>query len=238
MTTVFLAGASVSMAWVSVHAARPRPRRPWAPGPTRSVGPVRGMIAAWLLVVASLVVAGPVATVLVAAGVTIGRWWRGRRAVARRAAEQGAAIVDVIELVALSLRGGTAPLSVLAEIADDVPPALVEAVSESVRALADGVPMRRAVEPLRRSCGDGHGGRLAGSLCDLLVRGVHDGVQLADPALALARRARDDERRRLEAQARRLPVVLLAPMFLCLVPAFLLLVVVPMLIVGVRALAL
>lgn len=207
-------------------ADRPSPRRPW-----RDVDAAgRRMVPVVVMVAAGLAVAGPTLTAVVVAVVVLGRWWRGRRAEARAAQQTATATVDLIELVALSLRGGTGALSVFDDVRADVPPVLGEPVDAVTRSLNDGVPMSRALAPLRQA-----GGRRAEALCDLLTRGLSDGVELAEPALALARRARDDERRRLDAQARRLPVLLLAPTFLCLVPAFVLLVVVPMLIVGVRA---
>lgn len=226
MTAVVLGTVAVVVGFAAADACRPRPRRPWA-GVSSSPRPLPAVL---VIAAVGAVLIGPIPTAFVVVAVAGGRWWRGRRAVARAEAARAVAVVDVIELVALSLRGGTGPLSVLDDVVDDVPTEVREPVESACRLLADGVSLDRALLPLRAA-----GGRRAEALCALLVRGVSDGVALADPALALARRARDDERRRLEAQARRLPVVLLAPMFVCIVPAFVLLVVVPMLIVGIRA---
>ena len=76
-----------------------------------------------------------------------------------------------------------------------------------------------------RSSGDARHEHLA----TIVRRGLSDGVPIAGALAALASGIREQRRRTFELQARRAPVLLVAPLTLCLLPAFAIVVIVPLL---------
>ena len=197
-------------------------------------------------VVVGVVVGVGVAVAAVAAAVVPGlallgpvAWWARPRWQARAEARRARAAVEadlpeVVDLLRLAVASGlTVPLAVAA-----------------VGRRGHG-PVARALAAAAQASAQ-HGRRLADALDDLPTALGEPGRALAatlagseryghaiGPALErLAAEARDDQRRRAEAAARRVPVLLLFPLVLCVLPAFALLTVAPLIAGALRALRL
>ncbi len=208
------------------HAPAPAGALPTAsddsrPGPYRGTA-ARAVGALSIAAVVALVVAPPVAPLVVVAGVVVPRS-RARAAQRRRLRRLEAALPDTVDLLVLAVGAGC-----------NVPLALAAAGRRGTGELA--------AELKRVSADVGRGRRLADALDDLPARageptralaGVLAGCErYGTPVLPALNRLADEVRlqrqRRAEAAARRVPVTLLFPLVLCILPAFALLTVAPL----------
>lgn len=159
---------------------------------------------------------------------------RRRRAAARARAAVEADLPEVVDLLRMCVGAGlTVPLAVdaVARRADGpVAHALAAAVDDARqrgRRLADALEdlPDRVGEPVR-------------GLVGVLVGSERYGHAIGPALERLAGECRADERRRAEAAARRVPVLLLFPLVTCILPAFALLTVAPLIAGALRALRL
>lgn len=100
--------------------------------------------------------------------------------------------------------------------------------------LADALRRSRSGARLTECLGDLNDvmAPMATPLFDLLISSERDGAPVSEGLACLAASLRRSQSRRSRAAARRLPVLLLAPMTCCVLPAFALLVVAPVLVEG------
>ena len=199
---------------------RPQTRRAWIGVMAAAVVPVTG----WAVgLPVPIVVLTPV-MFLVA---------RGRLAKSRREREERArdrVAPDLLDLLAVAAAAGHPPHLCLKAVVDRAPAQVRAPVLGTCRMLDGGVPLAEAVIELRRGLG-----WLGEPVADALVDAFRSGTPL-QPALArIGEVARDRRRREGEAEARKLPVLLLFPLVCCVLPAFGLLAVVPLVAVSVRS---
>lgn len=145
----------------------------------------------------------PFGAALLVAGLTlqlVGARWSARLIAALAAADRMAGLE--CELMWIALSGGAAPGIALVRVADAVSAATAEWVSFA--SLGDGRPLANALAAARSA-----------------------GVPAAPMLLAVARDARAATQAKLEADAERLGVRVLAPLSLCVLPAFFALGVIP-----------
>lgn len=219
-----------------VAAVRSRPGR----GPPRS--PPRGGLASvgghgglrWHVAVAVAVgaaagalavvlVAGPLAAVLLPAAVPGAARVRARRAARRAEAAVAADVPEVADLLVVAAGAGlTVPLAVDVVARRGTGPLALHLA----HAAADAAAGRRLVDVLDEL--PSRAGEPARPLAAALLACLRDGAPAGPTLTALAAEARDHERRRVEAAARRVPVLLLFPLVLCVLPAFALLTVAPL----------
>ena len=216
--------------------------------PTRRVGPVRRSVVgdrfrpphavgrgrllrlgAWAAGAVVVVVAlGSLSPLLgVIAPVVAGGWaWRRGRTLQRREADRtAAALPEVADLLAVAASAGSTPHAMLDLLSDLLPAnAAVAALAEARQRAARGGLLADELEVL------GLADPRLGALTSALAGAERFGVALEPSLVMVARDARLGRRRRMEEQARRLPVRLLFPLVACVLPAFVLLTVVPVLV--------
>ncbi|MEM9711141.1 MAG: type II secretion system F family protein [Actinomycetota bacterium] len=183
-------------------------------------------LAAMGVAAASVVLVGPVATVLLTLLVLLGRWWSGRRAAAAVLDAREAAVPELVELLAVALRSGASPAAAIERVSlvtGELPARPVQIAADRIRS---GLPAGAAWSALADLPGAGS------AIADLLDAADRRGAPIADAMADLATTARDDRRRRLETSVQRLPVLLLGPLVLCVLPSFVLLVCVPIVVGG------
>lgn len=219
------------------HADETRPRaralRCLGQGAVGPIAPAAVVAVALVAVVVVVVVAGIPVPMVVAVGVIVvlgrARLVSARRR--RRGREVERAGPDLVDLLTVAAAAGHPPHRCLHVVADRAPPAVQPSVRASCRRLERGVPLAVAVDELRRGMG-----ALGDPVADALLDAFRTGAPL-QPALArVGEVARDRRRRAAEAEARRLPVLLLFPLVCCVLPAFGLLAVVPLIAASVRSL--
>lgn len=170
--------------------------------------------------------------------VPLGLWaWprvRVRRARQRELDAVEAELPEVVDLLRLAVGAG----------------ATVRMATESVGRRADGAVARALAAAVQAA--DERGRRLADALDDIphvvgeparalastLAASERYGHAIGPALERLADECRDRQRRRAEAAARRVPVLLLFPLVLCILPAFALLTVAPLIAGALRALRL
>ncbi len=154
-----------------------------------------------------------------------GAVWRKRRISRRRQDGWVAAeLPEVADLLAVAASAGLTPHAMLDLLAELLPDngAVVELAQARTRAARGGL-LADELDALGLALP-----RL-GSLTSALAGAERFGVALEPALVTVARDARVARRRRIEEQARRLPIRLLFPLVVCVLPAFVLLTVVPVL---------
>lgn len=160
----------------------------------------------------------------VAAGVRL--LLRRRRDLRQRAAH-GAALPEVLELVAVAIRaGGTVPAA-MALVAERGPTVAAPAFRSVLARMAAGASILEAVDRLVLHLGEGYR-----PLCVALVSAERDGAPLVGVVAQLAHDAHEARRRAAEARARQVPVRLLLPLVCCTLPAVLVVTIIPLAVVG------
>ena len=181
----------------------------------------RRLVVAVALGAAVVVALGPVPLLAVVGGVALVHRQRALRAARARRRAVADELPDLTDLLRLAAEAGlTVPLAVrqVAEVADGpVAAALAGALHRTERGarLADALEEARGLDPA------------AAPLVDALVASERYGAPLLPALERLGVDARDQRRRRAEADARRVPVRLLFPLVACVLPSVGLLTVVP-----------
>jgi tight adherence protein C len=210
---------------IALAARRPPSRR----SPVPAAGSARrprlravGLVMSGVAAAGSVVVAGPLALVVLGgvALVAVARR-RHRRTVGRRRAIE-AAMPDAIELVVLCMHAGRSPTQAVVELAARAPPPLRPGFAAVERQLHRGRGLADALAELPRILGPP-----ARELATSIAMADREGLPLAPVLDRLAAEARSERRRLGEATARRLPVRLSFPLVVCTLPSFVLLAIAP-----------
>lgn len=202
-------------------------------GPRGDRAPSRAgrLLAVLVPVAVASAVLGPVVAVSCVAGLGTARWWRARRAEARRRAAVRRGLPDAVDILAASLEAGRPVSAALGEAARWAPVELRGALATAHQRLGAGW---RRVDVLDALVADL--GPEVRPLTSALLAADRYGVPVADAV----RRLVDDMRRRrgldAETAARRLPVRLTLPLVVAVLPAFALLTVVPLLLSALQGL--
>ncbi len=155
------------------------------------------------------------ASAVVVAGLAAGTGWFARRQQEGRQAEaRAAAAPAALDLSAVVLGAGGTVADVVAALADVGPVVLRPAAAAARDRAAAGSGLDQALRWLQAELGPGHQ-PLTGALLAAREEGGPIGVTLA----RLAIESSAGRRRLGEARARRLPVLLLAPLVSCSLPA-------------------
>lgn len=193
-------------------------RRPVDPERDRSLGRI-----------ALIAIGAGVVHPLLGLGTAVGGWVSSLLARRRRARWRQDLLVDatadVIDLFAVSLLSGHNVVGGLRQVADWMTGELGDACRHAVRQIGHGRPVVDALETLADDIG-----APVRPLVAALIASERHGSPIIESLARLAADSRTDRRRRAEAAARRLPVVLLFPLVVCVLPAFLLVTVVPVVI--------
>lgn len=234
------AGGAIALAVALVAAPqRPRPTRvvapPAPPGPLAprlagSARVVRAQVVTGALAAATLLVAPPLAVLVVAGSLVRARHVAAR---ARHRAERAIStdLPDVVDLLALATSAGIALPIAHPMVAGRVPGPVGEALRTAAVAAAAGEARADALVRALMPLGDA-----ARRLADVLADHLRYGLPLGTGLERLGAELRLERRRRAEQAARRVPVRLLGPLVACVLPAFALLTVVPLLAASLRAL--
>lgn len=226
MIVVLLVGAGVLLAWPARPRGPRRGRRTTAPATgAPSAGPRdRRLLLIGLLAFLAVAVSPFVGLLVLGAA-----YGRPRLAAHQEDRRRRAAVVDALpeaaDLIAVAVAGGLSVPSALATAGRWTTGPVGEALRRAIDEIGLGRPVADALEGLAPVLG-----APARPLVEVLVSSERYGVPLGESLDRLAREARLDRRRRAEARARRLPVLLLFPLVLCVLPAFGLLTVVPLLV--------
>jgi tight adherence protein C len=194
---------------------------------------VAGGLAVGLLAVGLLAVARPLGLAVVVA-VAVGPRLRARRR-ARAAVEAVVAdLPEVVDLLRMCVGAGlTVPLAVAA-VARRAEGPVARALADALAVAGSrGRRLADALEDVPVELGES-----VRALVGVLVGSERYGHAIGPALERLADECRADERRRAEAAARRVPVLLLFPLVVCILPAFSLLTVAPLLAGALRALRL
>jgi tight adherence protein C len=181
--------------------------------------------------VAAFVLAPPLGVAVVAACLAAPRL-RARAAVKRARAAVEADLPEVVDLLRLAVGAGlTVPLAVAA-VGRRAEGPVGRALADAAAATAvRGARLADALDGLPDSLGEP-----VRALASTLAGSERYGHAIGPALERLAAEGRADQRRRAEAAARRVPVLLLFPLVLCILPAFALLTVAPLLVSGLRSL--
>ena len=243
-----MTGPVLALVVVGVVLARPvpRPRRPsptdglWSvPGRGGADARVRAVgwrgVAVAVAVAALLVVPWTVVAVVVAASVGALRLadrWRAEVRRRRRRTQVVDELPDVVDLLRLAVGAGLTVRLAVESVArhgrGHVAAALGDVVdhARSGGRLAEGLERARSLGPA------------VDPLLDALLAAERYGTPLAAVLDQVAADARGDRRRRVEAEARKVPVRLLFPLVACVLPSVGLLTVVPVAAAALRGLSL
>lgn len=171
--------------------------------------------------------AGLVAAALVTAALAR---QRSKREVDARTARE---LPEVIDLLRVFAGGGFTVHLAVASVAETAPGAIASALGAAVRAASAGASLADALEDFTASLGPA-----VRPLVSVLAASERYGTAVGPSLERLAADARADERRRGEANARRVPVRLLFPLVFCVLPAFALLTLAPLVAGGLESLRL
>lgn len=153
-------------------------------------------------------------------------WMRSvlqRRRVARQAADRvGGVLADVIDLFAVALLSGNTVGEAVDQVVEWTEGDVALAFAGCARRARAGGSLSDSLEVLPAELGP-H----IRPLVAALVATERYGAPITTSLTQLAIDTRTDRRRRAEATARQLPILLLFPLVLCVLPAFLLVTVVP-----------
>lgn len=207
----------------------PAGRSPPPPGRRRARRPA----AVWLVALVAALAFGPpgaVVTLLVASAVP--RWRRQREARLRLAALE-AELPEVVDLLALAVGAGMTVAHAVAAVATRGLGPLSAELRVVAAEVAHGRRLADALDELPERAGEP-----ARPLATTLAACERYGTPVAGALERLAAEAREQQRRRAEQAARRLPILLLFPLVLCILPAFALVAIVPLIADAVPALRL
>jgi Flp pilus assembly protein TadB len=130
---------------------------------------------------------------------------------------------EVIEMIAVGIAAGTAPARVFLGAVERSEGDVHPAVRDVAARLRSGDRFAEAIGALREALGID-----AAPVTDLLTAADRDGLAIAPLLDRLVDEVREQRRRHAEADARKLPVRLAAPLVVCTLPGFVLLAVVPL----------
>jgi tight adherence protein C len=156
---------------------------------------------------------------------------RHRRALRRAATEVANEVPEVVDLLVLAVGAGHNVRLAVEVVAARAPPRFAAAFAGALDATARRQRLADALDDMARSLGEP-----ARPLVAAITAADRYGAPLSPALERLAVDARLERRRRAEAAARRVPVLLLFPLVLCVLPAFALLTVVPLLLGTLRSL--
>jgi len=212
---------------VAALARRPAGRRP------RRLGPGARRVAAAVAAFAILAVVSRALALLVPAVVLAGPRLQAGATARRARREAEADLPEVVDLLRLAVGAGlTVPLAVAAVGARADGP-VARALAAAAQASRRGVRLADALERVPEAVGDP-----VRPLIATLTGSERYGHAIGPALERLAAECRNDQRRRAEAAARRVPVLLLFPLVLCILPAFALLTVAPLLVGALRSIRL
>jgi tight adherence protein C len=152
-------------------------------------------------------------------------------AVRRRRHAVDASLAGAVDLFRLAVGAGLTVSEALAAVAPRTDGPVGDALGEAAAQVAAGRPVDGELDALVPVLGEA-----ARPLVGALVTSVRYGAPLGPALERVADDLRDDLRRRAEARARRVPVLLLFPLLSCIVPAFVALTVVPLVASGLGSL--
>lgn len=158
---------------------------------------------------------------------------RARRSSRRRDQSLTVGLADVLDQLGLAVGAGLALPAALREVAPWVPSVYRPILADVVRRIDAGGALADALHHLGRHVPPAGRRSIA-----VLSAAVRDGTPVAPSLLHAAEEARRARRRLVEAQVRRLPVLLLLPLVVCVLPAFVLLTLVPLVLGSLDGLAL
>ncbi len=163
--------------------------------------------------------------IVVAVGVWVRTMLHRRRRGLHDQDRVGAALGDVIDLFAVALLSGNTVGDAVRQVSEWSDADIAEAFGWCSRQAAGGRSLSDALEQVPELLGP-----QLRPLIAALIATERYGAPIAANLAQLAVDTRADRRRRAEASARRLPVLLLFPLVTCVLPAFLLVTVVPVVI--------
>ena len=190
---------------------------------------------AWLGVVTVLAIALAVSWMLAIAigGVALGgHWWRGRVAAANHRAAIGAALPEVIDLLAVVFGAGGTAARALETLARQGPVAIRGGVDVGLNQRRAGASLTRSLDAVVVELGDAYRAPIR-----VLVATERDGAPVATLLERLADEGRVARQQHAEARARRLPVLLLGPLVGCFLPAVVIGTVIPLVMVSIGRLS-
>jgi tight adherence protein C len=129
---------------------------------------------------------------------------------------------DLVELIVIAVRAGATPTSALGVAAPHAPQRLRPVLDDVHHRLRRGQRLADALAAFTDALGPG-----AAPFVDALATAERYGLPLGPVLDRLADDIRGERRRRVERQARTLPVKLSFPLVVCTLPSFVLLAVVP-----------
>lgn len=182
----------------------------------------------------AIVVVGPVAAVGVLASSAVPaarRRWRARAAGRAREVAVVDELPDVVDLLTLGTSSGLTLRLAVEAVAAFGHGAVAGALGDAVEHARRGGRLAEGLEGARRL------GPSAHALVDALVAAERYGTPLGPTLERIGIDARGERRRRVEAQARRVPVQLLLPLVACILPSLGLLTVVPVAAAALRSLS-
>jgi len=182
-------------------------------------------------VVAGSVVVGPVPGVLGLGGWVVHRRLQRSRSAAQQAVALLDELPDVIDLLRLGVGAGLTVHLAVAAVARHGDGALAAGFARALVQADGGARLADALEPMR------HLGPPAVPLIDALLAADRYGTPLAPALVRLGDDARQLRRRRVEEEARKVPVRLLFPLVACVLPSVGLLTVVPVAVAALRGLS-
>jgi len=166
-----------------------------------------------------------IAGVSLVVAAVLGRWWQGRMRAARRLEACRHAVPELVELLVILVRSGSTPALSFASLGSGLAPEpLAAAVADVADRVRRGERFADALDALRE-----HHGELLDPLAAMLAHTDRYGEPVGPVLERLGADARHERRRQSEAEARRLPIRLCAPLVCCVLPAFVVLTIVPML---------
>lgn len=179
---------------------------------------------------AAVAAVSPGLAVLVGSIALIVPAWASRRAARRRAATLDRELVIAVDLIAVAFESGQSPLGALRSVTERltaVEPGsvLAPAIAVALAQHNQGLALDRALRQVGEHLGPG-----PTRLFEAIDAHRRLGASITESLSGFGEELRRDRRRRIETQARRLPVKMLLPLVGCVLPAFVLLTVAPVVI--------
>jgi tight adherence protein C len=199
-------------------------------GPARQAGRHARLFGLGVLSVGLGLVAPP-AALLVPVGAMAWPRLRARRQVRHRAEALAADLPEVVDLLRMCVSGGLNVTLAVQAVGRRADGPVARALASAVAATGRGLRLADALDELPARLGEP-----IRPLVAVLVGCERYGHPIGPALERLAGECRADQRRRAEAAARRVPVLLLFPLVTCILPAFALLTVAPLVAGALRAL--